>query len=123
MSALGGSFGLGSIGGIGTIISSISSLFGGGSKKTLPPLVSFSLPNAKNETLHVGAQGSPVSYQSGVTQQATSGPQASSAYSPSVTSSQPTSTVWIQNQSTQIAQAVKTALLNSSSLNDVISEL
>ena len=123
MSALGGGFGLGSIAGIGTIISSISSLFGGGSKKTLPPLVSFSLPNAKNETLHVGAQASPVSYQAGVTQQANSVQQASSTYAPLVASSQPASNVWIQNQSTQIAQAVKTALLNSSSLNDVISEL
>ncbi len=66
MSALGGSFGFGSITGIGSIFSSISSLFGGGGKKTLPALVDFKLPNAQNSTVYLGAKGSTV-YQGSMT--------------------------------------------------------
>jgi hypothetical protein len=94
-SAFGGSFGLGSITGLGSIISGIASLFGGG-KKTLAPLQEFHLPAAQNQTMSVGANG-----ESGT----------------NVTSQS------LQDHSAQIAQAVKTALLHSSSLNDVIAEI
>jgi hypothetical protein len=88
-------FGLGSVSGLGSLVSGIASLFGGG-KKTLAPLQEFQLPAAQNQTITIGANGS----------------------SGTATSSQS-----IQDQSAQIAQAVKTALLQSSSLNDVIAEI
>lgn len=94
-SAFGGSFGLGSIAGIGSIISGIASLFGGSSKQA--PLQAFALPASQNQTIALGANGS--------------------------TTLNSTSTASLQDQSAQIAQAVKTALLQSSSLNDVIAEI
>lgn len=105
-SALNGG-GLGSIAGLGGLISGIASLFGGGSKATLAPLVQFQLPNSQTQTVYVSSnggstyQGSPTLPTSGLG-----------------SSGQP-----FQYQNAQIAQAVKTALLNSSSLNDVIAEI
>jgi hypothetical protein len=100
--------GLGSIAGLGGLISGIASLFGGGGgNSTLPPLVDFQLPTSQTQTVYVSSQanspyqGSPVL------------PASNSA-----STGQP-----FQYQSAQIAQAVKNALLNSSSLNDVIAEI
>jgi hypothetical protein len=92
---LGGGFGLGSITGLGSIVSSIASLFGG-AKKATAPLQEFHLPAGQNLSISVGTSGA-----SGATANSQS----------------------LQDQSTQIAQAVKTALLHSSSLNDVIAEI
>jgi len=94
-SALGGSFGLGSIAGLGSIVSSIASLFAG-EKKAPSPLQEFQLPASQNLTISVGTNGA---------------------------SGTAAGTQSLQDQSMQIAQAVKTALLHSSSLNDVIAEI
>jgi hypothetical protein len=89
------SFGLGSVSGLQSLVSGIASLFGGG-KKTLTPLQEFQLPAAQNQTITVGANG---------------------------LSGMATTTQSIQDQSPQIAQAVKSTLLHSSSLNDIIAEI
>lgn len=104
-SALSG--GLGSIAGLGGLISGIASLFGGAGSSTLPPLVDFQLPASQTQTVYVSSNGAST-YQG----------------SPTLPTSTSSSTAQsFQYQSTQIAQAVKTALLNSSSLNDVIAEI
>jgi len=65
-------------------------------------------------------------YQGSMTEQAgisnSNGPQYMSTPTPQANSSA-SSGQSFQYQSTQIAQAVKTALLNSSSLNDVIADI
>jgi hypothetical protein len=112
-SALGG--GLSGLLGLGSIISGFVSLFGGG-KSALPPLVQFQEPVAQNLISYsssgsrssVPAAASRVSVSNSGTTNTPGGQQSTSTY---------------QYQSTQIAQAVKQALLNSSSLNDVIAEI
>jgi hypothetical protein len=123
-SALSG--GLASIGGIGSLIGGIMHLFGGGSKKrTPPPLVEFRLPTSQEQTLTVSSKGSSV-HQGNVTEIAGVSTPGAGIYKNTNelhTSGSSASTQWIQEQSGQIAEAVKNALLNSSSLNDVIGEL
>jgi hypothetical protein len=83
-------------GGISSLISGLTNLFGGG--KTAPPaLVAYQLPTSQQQTISIG----------------------SSVTTPGVYGG-PASTTPFQNQSGQIVQTVKQALLNSSSLNDVI---
>ncbi len=79
--------------GIGGLISSLSHLFSGG-KSAPPPLTEFQLPETQQQVISIGGAGSPNLAGANLTY-----------------------------QSTQIAQAVKQALLNSSSLNDVIAEI
>jgi hypothetical protein len=122
MGALGGSFGLSSFGGIGTIVSSIASLFGGG-PKTLPPLVDFTLPNAQNLNVYLGPNASTVHQGSIVQSGNLSQPGATPTYKTPTTAEVSSSSAPSQPQNAQIVQAVKTALLNSSSLNDVIAEI
>jgi hypothetical protein len=111
--------GLGSIGGLGSVISGILNLFGGGgAKETLPPLVDFQLPSSQEQTVYVGSKGSSV-YQGNVTP----GAEAYRNAGELQTSGPSPNAQWIQEQSGQIAEAVKSALLNSSSLNDVIGEI
>jgi hypothetical protein len=93
-------------GGLGSLISGITSLFGGGDKKTLPALQLFQLPDAVNQTVHV---------QSG----ASAGANSSAVH----VHVQAMDTQSFLNRSNDIARAVKTAMLNSHSLNDVVSEL
>jgi hypothetical protein len=123
-SALSG--GLGSIGGLGSVISGIVNLFGGGGgKKTLPPLVDFQLPSSQEQTVYVGSKGSSV-YQGNVAPGASGPAPGVGLYSNAgqlQTGGSPPNAQWIQEQSGQIAEAVKNALLNSSSLNDVIGEI
>ena len=117
--------GFGSIAGLGGLISGIASLFGGGGKSTPPPLVEFQLPNPQSQTIYV-TSGRNTTYQGNAVESSGAGsggtgiyPQPGSAgISTAGASSQS-----LQYQSAQIAQAVKTALLNSSSLNDVIAEI
>ena len=90
------------LGGLGSLISGIASLFGG-EKKAPPPLQLFQLPDAVNQTVHVQ-----------------SGSQAGPAVHVHV---QAMDTQSFVNRSNDIARAVKTAMLNSHSLNDVVSEL
>jgi hypothetical protein len=112
-SALGG--GLSGLLGLGSIISGFVSLFGGG-KSALPPLVQFQEPVAQNLISYISSgshssapsAASRVSVSNSGTTNTPGGQQTTSTY---------------QYQSTQIAQAVKQALLNSSSLNDVIAEI
>src|SRR5581483_3020588 len=96
-SALSG--GLGGLGGIGSLVSGILGLFSGGaSKSTLPPLIEFQLPRSQDETVYLSAKGNTV-FQG-------------SAAEPAST----TTPAGPQYQSAHIVQAVKSALLNSSSL-------
>ena len=113
-SAFGGGSLLSNFTGLGSLVSGITSLFGGG-KKTLPPLVGFQLPASQNETLYVGKQ---TTAYSGVAEVGVSQQQGNGSYQAPSSGAQTT-----QDQSMQIAQAVKTALLHSSSLNDVIAEI
>ena len=117
--------GLSSIAGLGGLLSGIASLFGGGSTSTPPPLVEFQLPSSQTQTVYVSSNGSST-YQGSMTEQTSgsnsNGPTYISSPTPQ-TSSSTSSGQPFQYQSTQIAQAVKTALLNSSSLNDVIAEI
>jgi hypothetical protein len=97
---------------------------GGGGRKTLPPLVDFQLPSSQEQTLYVGSKGSSV-YQGNVGAASVPAP-GTKLYSNAgqlQTSGSSPSAEWIQEQSGQIAEAVKNALLNSSSLNDVIGEI
>ena len=120
--ALSGSFSLGALGGIGSIVSGIVDLFGGGGKKaktTLPPLPEFSLPKQSVQTAYLSSTG--ISVRDGASSQLPNLPSGNApVYSGNQTSS---SSDWIQSQNTQIAQAVKTALLSSNSLSDVIAEI
>ena len=104
--------GLSSIAGLGGLFSSIASLFGGG-KSTPPPLVDFQLPNSVSQTLYVSSKGS-TAYQGTAVEK----PNSSRSIA-----NQTVNTQQLQYQSAAIAQAVKTAMLKSSSLNDVIAEI
>jgi hypothetical protein len=100
-------------------VSGLKSLFGGGSsaKPVLPPLVRFTLPASRDATSVVGSATG--ASQPGQTGQTTSADNRSrGAYGVTSQSAPP-----FQYQSTHIAQAVKKALLNSSSLSDVIAEI
>lgn len=112
-SAMKGTFSLADLGGIGTAISSLFKVFGGGkSANPLPPLVEFALPNPVAQTVYVNAGVSGTDSASLRTNRGiyrTTGNEAG-ASAPVFNAS-------------QIAQAVKHALLTSSSLNDVISEI
>ena len=112
--ALGG--GLKDIGGIASIVSGFIGLFGGG-KSTPPPLVHFEAPSSQNQTAFVGSSTRPANWSESATsaEGASSKGIYASGTEPNVQS--------LQYQSAQIAQAVKQALLNSSSLNDVIAEI
>jgi hypothetical protein len=94
-----GTFSLADLGGLGSILSGISKLFGGGSDaKTPPPLVEFELPTPVAETVYLSSHRSR-------------------------SEARPYATTGSSNQNAQIVQAVKHALLTSSSLNDVIAEI
>jgi hypothetical protein len=89
--------------GIGSLISDLTSLFGGGGKSEAP-LVRFTLPDPQQQTMYMSSTGLSTTSNSGGTPQnmALQG------------------TVYRQSD---LVQAVKTALLTSSSLNDVIAEI
>lgn len=99
--------------GIGSLVSSIGSLFGGGGGKTAPPpVVAFQLPTSQEHTFYLNSQGREAASNGGRTGSGIYGSTQSGV-----------SGQMLQYQNSQIAQAVKTALLNSSSLNDVIAEI
>ena len=108
--------GLLDLGGIGTLFSGISSLFGG--KSASPALVQYQEPLPQNQTISISSLSTPKSGSSG-------GSKTQSVVSagPTIYGSGQGNNAPFQYQSTQIAQAVKQALLTSSSLNDVISEV
>lgn len=75
----------------------------------MPPLVQYQAPVSQDRVSYIGSGGrSSVSTSADASSSMPGGQPAASPY---------------QYQSTQIAQAVKQALLNSSSLNDVIAEI
>lgn len=118
-SALGS--GLGSIAGLGGLVSGIISLFGGGGKQTPPPLVEFQLPQSQQETVYVNSKTSTTYQGTNIEHPSVPAPgQRGGIYGQANATS---SGQILQYQSSQIAQAVKNALLNSSSLNDVIAEI
>lgn len=120
-SALSG--GLGGIGGLGSLISGIVSLFGGGGgKKTPPPLVEFQLPASVDQTVYLSS-GSKTVYAGNSVEQGSTQSSGAGIYSTGTQGNESSGGQSLQYQSTQIAAAVKTALLNSSSLNDVIAEI
>lgn len=84
---------------IGSLISGIGDLFGGG-KTTPAPLTAYQLPASQSQVISTGSTASiPGTY---------GGPSTPTAF---------------EQQSGQVVNSVKQALLNSSSLNDIISEL
>lgn len=107
--------------GLSPIISGLISLFGGGSTQQLSAPTPFTLPAAVNYQAGVAAPGQIVPVDSGQSGQ----PRAQAA------SSAPQVTVQVNAMDSQsfldhsddIADAVKAAILNSHSLNDVISDL
>ncbi len=115
-SALGGGLGLAGLGGL---VTGLLSLFGGG-KSTPPPLVQFQLPESQQETVYAGSGGS-TSYQGTTVVPPSASPGGSGIYASGVPRAP--RPVALQYQSSQLAQAVKNAVLNSSSLNDVIAEI
>ena len=113
-SALGG--GLKDVGGIASIVSGFLSLFRGG-KEAPPPLVHFEAPAPQNRTVFMGAAMGPAQWSE-------SGTSAHSSSSKGIYArGQEPNVQSLQYQSSQIAQAVKQALLHSSSLSDVITEI
>jgi hypothetical protein len=96
-------FGLGIF---GSFFSGLGHLFGG-AQQTLPPLTPFSLPDSVQQNLNAGSQ------QAG-----------SATLSPSHNGLPDAATQqWISDHKGDIADAVKSALLQSHSLSDVIGEL
>jgi hypothetical protein len=108
------------------ILSGLMHLFGGGSASTPPPLVNFLLP----PSLRVQDTNTPGAGLSGVDYNQSGDPRAING---SASSSQPSPQITIQVQamdsrsfidhSQDIAKAVREAMLNMHSLNDVISDL
>ena len=113
-SALGGGF-LSAIGGLGGLVSGIASLFGG-SKKTVPAAVRFELPESQSQTVYIGAN-------SNVPSGAVTNVSYENAGTPLNGQASGSNNAVVQLQSSHIVQTVKQAILTSSSLNDVISEI
>lgn len=111
-SALGGNL-MSAVGGVGGLVSSLVHLFSG-SKKSTPALTAFELPESRSES---------VVYQSAISSESVSGTRTGVYGSVQDTTGPGSHDQTYQFQSQQIAQAVKQALLNSSSLNDVIAEI
>lgn len=125
-SALGG--GLGGLLGLGSIISGFVSLFGGG-KSALPALVQFQAPASQDVVSYVGSasrsstpSSQDVASYVGSGSRSSASTSATNSSTTNVAAGQPSGAAY-QYQSAQIAGAVKQALLNSSSLNDVIAEI
>lgn len=111
-SAFSGNSGSGALSklGLGPLISGIAGLFGGSKTKTLPALQLFQLPNAVNQTVHLNNSAA---------QRGSSGSNGSTIH----VHVQAMDSQSFMNRSGDIAKAVKNAMLNSHSLNDVVSEL
>ena len=114
--------GVASFSGLGGLVSGLISLFGGG-KSTPPPLVEFQLPQSQEQTVYVSPKGSTNYEGTAIEQPNTTNPTGGVYAGVSQAGNFAMNGQALQYQSSQIAQAVKTALLNSSSLNDVIAEI
>ena len=117
-SAFGGAGSL--LGGFGSLISGLASVFGVGTKAALPALVQFQLPTVQNQAISVNMKGGSVAAgETRTTAHIQGGIYGSQGKQGNGSVAAPTS----QYQKNQIVQTVKQALLNSSSLNDVIAEI
>jgi hypothetical protein len=116
-SALGNGFG--SIGGLGSVVAGLVHLFGGGSKPETPPLVRFQLPNSQTQTVYIGSQRTSVLQGAAFEQSIKADSQPIYSSTGTHMSASPSQHV----DAATIVQTVKQALLSSSSLNDVISEI
>jgi hypothetical protein len=108
---LAGAFGggLSALTGLGGIVTGILSLFGGKSTPAAP--VQFTLPQSQQSTLSLHQQ--PVSVGLGSIGTSSGSTPLTVAYQPSA----------VPAANSQVVQVVKNALLNSSSLNDVIADI
>jgi hypothetical protein len=95
--------------GLGPIVSGIAGLLGSGTAKTPPALQLFRLPGAISQTAHVNSSPAP-----------RGGGNGGSTVHVHV---QAIDSQSFMSRSNDIAKAVKSAMLNSHSLNDVVSEL
>ncbi len=102
--------------GLGSLVSGLIGLFGGGKPQAPPPLMKFGLPQAVSVEAGVTRKGQfvPVNYsQNGLPR--------SSAVEPAPPP--PMDSRWFMDHSADIARAVKEAMLNSHSINDVVADL
>jgi len=102
----------GALGFIGKLLG----LFGGGKAAPAVP-TPFVMPASQQQTLNVGSQGAASSVSLGVQSSLNVGAQGGPVYQTGSAVTDPAI------QSAQVVQIVKQALLTSSSLNDVISEI
>jgi hypothetical protein len=117
--------------GIGSLVSGIASLFGGEDQPSHPPAVKYALPAALQYQGAVSSSGAVSSYDyndrggiRAIDSSQTPGGQASPAVSQQVVIQvNAMDSKSFMDHSDEIAQAVRAAILNSSSLNDVISEM
>ncbi|HZS55930.1 MAG TPA: hypothetical protein VFA65_16125 [Bryobacteraceae bacterium] len=120
-SLLGG--GLSSIAGLGGLISDITSLFGS-SKATPPPLTLFSLPDSVQQSASLSSKGVNVDVGGAAASNVTMSRGASGIYtSDGLINNDAQSAGSTSTNNAAIAQAVKSALLTSNTLGDVIAEL
>lgn len=114
--------GLAGFAGLGTLVSGVLSLFGGGGgKSSPPPLVRFQAPTSQDQVQYVGSSSNAAGSSTasgGTTVGGGGGYKAHQPIALPLAAPGPTS-----SQNSQVVQAVKQALLNSSSLNDVIAEI
>ena len=117
--------GLSSIFGLGGLFADIGNFFGGSSKPSPPPLALFSLPDSIQQTVYSTSNRTSV-YAGDSIEQAAKPGLASTIYTSSSLGRETagsTSVPATTTDSASIAQAVKTALLTSNTLGDVIAEL
>ena len=125
-----GSYLLGGLG-IGSLVSGIASLFGGGDQPSPPPLVKYALPAALQYegavTSNGGVSGYDYNDRGGIrtldSSQTAAGQSSPAASQQVVIQVNAMDSKSFLDHSDDIARAVRAAILNSSSLNDVISEM
>jgi hypothetical protein len=108
--------------GVDSLISGITSLFDGGDAKSETPLVRFALPEPQQQTMYVTSQGLSANAPSedvSLTASSAAGPH--SVRTGGIYQSTPLQGPMYRQS--EIVQAIKNALLTSSSLNDVIAEI
>jgi len=115
--------GLSSFAGLGGLISGIASFFGGSSKAAPPPLALFSLPNSIQETAYIGSQDTASHAGESIDQGAKQATRSGVYTSGGLVTNTGRSASPALTDGSYIAQAVKNALLTSSSLSDVIAEI
>jgi hypothetical protein len=108
--------------GISSLVSGLTSLFDGGNAKNEAPLVRFTLPESQQQTMYITSEGlSKTASSEGISASSINTGSLQNLKSGAVYQGTPLQgPVYRQSE---IVQAVKHALLTSSSLNDVIAEI